>query len=158
MNYEPLNQTIMLQHHELLSLEHKAEALMKSERQLDRIIGALCTMNVEIIQSALEGIPWCNDVTTEEFLDQIHRVFQACAAQGNRYLLVYAGKCSKNEGCRMSRHPGYVFVTDVTRDYFSLRFIVDGEKVLSFEVSPCIRTPVAMKTNARELTFTSNPF
>jgi hypothetical protein len=158
IHHKSLNLIIMLQNHELLSLEHKAEVLMRSERQLDRIIGALCTMKSESIEGALEGIAWCNDATTDEFLVQMNRVFRQCEEQGNRYLYVYAGKCSEIEACRRGSHPGFVFVTDLTRDYFSFRFIVDGEKVLSFSESPCIRTPVAMKPSAKRLTFQTDSF
>ncbi len=131
--------------------------LLNSEKHLDRIIGALCTLDMDCFDSMIEDMQRCNNVSKHEFYCQLTRFFDSTKKDGDRFFRVYSAQC-ENASCNKCGIRFFVFVADFTNNYIGIKFYLEGDKVTSFAECGSIRCPVAMKSESKKLFFSVNPF
>lgn len=87
-------------------------------------------MNIEFLEANLTNEYSYQDTTKEIFLCELGKLFNEYKRQGDTSFTIYRGKCS-GEGCTGCGKNGFQFVGNVSRNYFRVLFITDGDEIVT---------------------------
>ena len=138
-------------------VKSKIQYLLESDKHLDRLVGSICTMDLDCVDCVIGDIQHCNNSTKYEFYSQLTNLFDYSKKSGDKYFKVYAASCAASD-CNNNDCIRYLFTGNHTGNYFGFNFKVERGKVVWFAECVCIQSPVATKPGAELLMVSPNPF
>ena len=107
---------------------------MEYHPSLSGILDAICKMDSVLLQNSLSGDSICFELNKTRFVEKMEELFESLKLNGNSHFNVYKGLCNGKTCCNY-QCPGYIFVTNHTREYFN--FVMEISVVEALEFTKC---------------------
>ncbi|MBX2897560.1 MAG: hypothetical protein KF763_19120 [Cyclobacteriaceae bacterium] len=121
---------------------------MKANANLKHLVNGIASMNMDVLNTHLKKEYSYQDTTKEIFLSELSKLFTNYKSEGDTGFTSYKGKCS-GKGCSGCSKSGFQFVGNVTRNYFNLLFITDGDGTVT-DIYECNEFITALKVENLE--------
>ncbi|MFM7216580.1 MAG: hypothetical protein ACKO1U_01025 [Bacteroidota bacterium] len=138
-------------------LQPKMHTYLRYGNSLEQLVGAICTMDADIVNGFLADAHLCNNTDRETCFDQLVELFAYCERKKDRFFHAFAARC-QNSGCNGCSSRSFVFVGDHTGNYIGMKFDLEQGRVIRFKECTSIRMPIATRPGAKELYLSEDPF